>query len=522
MKTLSFFSKYNRYIIYTTLSALFSKCLYGLNYNEAFKIVRISGEDFSNNFLIHKFFSYLGIILFATIFYKIEVYSSRRKSRNKPILKDKDKEKDKGKEEKQEKQEKQEKKEKEEKQEKQEKEEKQEKIKKKEKKERDKINEIELIYIDTEEEHKKFKSFKLLCLYLLIILTWILEDQLLESFYLMFQNLDFWMIELFIICYLNSIVFRVQIFRHQIVAIFFSVFSSLLKIATIVLSFYDDPKERYGGNLPIYYIKNNVALKIFFGILLYLILIFLRSTVNLSLKWYMDIQYISPNQILIVFGILGTILYFIFTIVVSKFNCEHYSDYDYHIYNYICKVKNNNNYYIDSFYNYFNNYKSGFFEIIREIIVIILGIFAFFFNKLFSILVIKYLSPVHVIFSVPILFMLEKIVMISNTLIVRNISEKKEEKHFAFLATDNTFKFAKFCLDISGDVFSLTGFLIYLEIIRLKCWQMNYNIKTNIIKRGAVEAMINEELSESNTLSSNTSEDGNALFRDSKSLENSL
>ena len=201
MGSLSIFSKFNRYIIYTTLSALFSKCIYGLNYNEAFTILRISDEKFSKNIIIHKLFSYFGTILFAVLFYKIEIYSSRRENPNKPIQKDKEKEKSK--------------------------------------------NVIELIYIDTEEEIKQFKSFKYLFFYTLIIFIWIIEDQLIESFYLIFQDLDFWMIELFIICYLNSIVFKVQIFNHQIVAILFGLFSSLLKVGTIILSFFDDPDSEY-------------------------------------------------------------------------------------------------------------------------------------------------------------------------------------------------------------------------------------------------------------------------------------
>ena len=289
MGSLSIFSRFNRYIIYTTLTSLFSKCIYGLNYNEAFIVLRISGENFSKNIIIHKLFSYFGTILFGLLFYKIEIYSSRRETSNKQIQKDKDKDKDKSKD---------------------------------KEKNKTRKTEIELIYIDTEEELKNDLTFNFISLYLLIIFIWIIEDQLIESFYLIFQDLDFWMIELFIICYLNSMVFKVQIFNHQKVAILFGLFSSLLKVGTIILSFYDDPDSKYGGKLPIYYIKNYPAIKIVFGIVLYLILILLHSIVNLSLKWYMDIKYISPNQILICYGILGTIIYIIFGIIITQFKCE--------------------------------------------------------------------------------------------------------------------------------------------------------------------------------------------------------
>ena len=118
-------------------------------------------------------------------------------------------------------------------------------------------------------------------------------------------------------------------------------------------------------------------------------------------------------------------------------------------------------------------------EIIGEIFVIILGILSFFINKYFTILIIKYLSPVHVIFSIPIIFILEKIVLIIYTIIILIISVIKKEKleEEIIFKTDNEYKYYKFFLDISGDIVSLIGFLIYLEIITLNCKIFNYNLK---------------------------------------------
>ena len=377
-----------------------------------------------------------------------------------------------------------------------------------------------MIYIDTEEELKNNISFKFLCLYSLIIFIWILEDQLIESFYLIFQDLDFWMIELFIISYLNKKIFKVQIYNHQMFAFFFSLFASLLKVGTIILSFCDKRTSTYTGYLPIYYIRNNPFLRITFGIMLYLLLILLRSIVNISLKWYMDIKYISPNKILMLYGIFGTIVYLIIIFIVTTFNCENNPiKEDYNIYTYVCKVNYTNNSYIDSYNDYFDNW-NNFNNRIREIIVIIFGIFAFFFNKLYTILIIKYLSPVHVIFSVPINFILEKIVMITYTLILRNISENKEGYKYSFIfATDNDYKYAKFSLDISGDILSLIGFLIYLEVIRLSCKQFRYNIRSNIIKRSAVELMVNNDNSE-DSVDSKISENNSSIENGYDQIQN--
>ena len=46
-----------------------------------------------------------------------------------------------------------------------------------------------------------------------------------------------------------------------------------------------------------------------------------------------------------------------------------------------------------------------------------------------------------------------------------------------------------FALDISGDIFSLVGFLIFLEIIEIKCCGFTYNLRKNIMERGNEEIL---------------------------------
>ena len=424
----------NIYIICTILSLLFNECLYGLNYNQAFEEINIAGDTFSRHILIHKLISYLGTFLLALLVNRIEVFCTRSKSLIEISKIDKEKEaKRKG-------------------------------------------NEIKLIYVDSQSDINKFKTTKFCLYYFLIIVIWIIEDQLIESYYLIFKDLDFWMIELFIICCLNSRVFKVQIYNHQILAIIFSLFSSLLKIVTIVLSFIeeelinDKDKKKYEGNLPIFYISGS-KYKIPLGFFLYLILIILRSIVNLTLKWYMDKKFISHTKILMVYGLIGTLLYSIICTITTFQECKEI-DKNIEFFNYICKVNNTDNkLYLENFCPFFKNLEDSK-EKLRKALVIISGIFSFFFNKYFRILVIKYLSPVHVIFSFPIIFILEKILLIINTII------NCEQRHFRIFKEDNKYKYWKFFLDISGDIVSLIGFLIYLEIITLNCRIFNYIKKT--------------------------------------------
>ena len=88
-------------------------------------------------------------------------------------------------------------------------------------------NEIRLIYVDYQSDINKYKTSKFLFYYLCIIFIWIIEDQFIESFHLILKDLDFWMIELFIICYLNSRIFKVEIYNHQKLAIIFRIFSTV-------------------------------------------------------------------------------------------------------------------------------------------------------------------------------------------------------------------------------------------------------------------------------------------------------
>ena len=57
-----------------------------------------------------------------------------------------------------------------------------------------------------------------------------------------------------------------------------------------------------------------------------------------------------------------------------------------------------------------------------------------------------------------------------------------------FFNTDDIFKYIKYFLDITGDVFSVLGFLIYLEIIVLKFCKYDYNTKKNIMRRSFGES----------------------------------
>ena len=136
-------------------------------------------------------------------------------------------------------------------------------------------------------------------------------------------------------------------------------------------------------------------------------------------------------------------------------------------------------------YTYFDNIKIYFNTFINEesagkfirIIIIILDALTFFLKEYFYILVIKFLEPVSATFSQPLYFMLKKIVLIINNLII----DKQ------FFHEPIFFKRIKFFSDISGDFICSIGFLIYLEIIELNICNLNHDLRKNISKRGILK-----------------------------------
>ena len=233
----------------------------------------------------------------------------------------------------------------------------------------------------------------------------------------------------------------------------------------------------------------------------------------------MDLKYVSPNKLLFYYGIAGAIISTLICIITTFVKCDDIKS-PIDIYDYICKIPYNNetqnNFtyyerYFDSFIFYINTFRGKInkdfqlIEVLYEIIIIILGMVTFFFYKYFSILVIQNLTPVYLIFSNPIYFLLQKSIVLLYSYI------KKDD-----LFQDDPIKYIiyKFCLDLSGDLFSIIGFLMYLEIIELKFSNYDYNLKVNIIKRGIVDSFgekksinIEEEEKESENESGNESED---------------
>ena len=449
---------FNKYFIYIFLSISFqilNYSLYGYNYNDAFEEVKIintpTQDYFSWHNLIHQIFGYFGTTIMSIIFYKYELNASKKEGVD-PVANPLN--------------------------------------------HNNKKNiEIQLIHNDAEDniDINSDKSSFIICL--LIIFLWIIIEQLIDLYYLALKDLDFWMFELLLVTLFSIKMFKIEIFSHQKCAMWFSLVPCLFKIANIFLSCIED-KEIIDKNLPILYVIKRLYIPI--GIVIYMILIMGRAYVNTKIKWFMDLKYISPSKLLIYYGIMGTIICTLVSIISTYIKCEDFNNNEINLYDYICKIPYNgsdinvtlNARYFESFTIYFDTllgrvnteYENK--EIIYEIVIIVLGMISFFFHKYFSIKVIQQLTPVYLILSNPILYVFQKIILIVNNYF--------RQKTF-FLKDTNQYIISKFIFDWAGDLFTIIGFLIYLEIIELKFWNYDYNIKVNITRRSLIET---KEISE--------------------------
>ena len=345
---------------------------------------------------------------------------------------------------------------------------------------------IMLIHEDgKEKEKKKIAVFPILA----IVFGWILEEQLIEKYNCTISHLDFWMLELIVICYLNSKIFKLEIYKHQKFVLLLSLFPILFKIVTIILTFHSDKFQ------PIYVQYREHSYWIIpLALIIYIPLITLKAYIFIKLKWLMDLKYISANKLLMTYGLIGAAFYSIFAILSSF---KYFTDNENLSYIFIDKK--------NSFSEYFTTTDIEWSDILIEIIANVLGMLTSYFIKYNFMMIIKYLTAVHTVFLTPIFYFFFKVVLLIYNVIYCIINNNWDK---FFDTSSMEFLYPKFFLDTSGDVFSFFGFLIYLEIIELNCCDLNYNIRNTIISRGKIE-LINIDDEVFDNLNESDDEDDN-------------
>ena len=348
---------------------------------------------------------------------------------------------------------------------------------------------------------------------LIIIILWIIEDSMVNAYKSNFTDLDFWMLELLILTYLNSIICKQQIYKHQKLSIYINLVICMVKILLIYLSSIN--KEENGDDL---YLKYEYFIPVL--IVIYLILITLRSFINIKLKILMAINYINPIEILIIYGFMGALIHSIFCIVTTFAKCTS------SIKELFCKVPyNGTDLYLDSYTLYYeeligninNNYSIK--EIIIEIFLVFFGIIFNFIYKFYYISIINYLSPMHLIFSYSINNIIPKIILPINTLIYEGTFFSKNAIEYNKM---------KYIFGILMNIFSIFTFSIYLEIIQFNFCGFNKNLKESIMKRASEDIDMQflgdlgdlEDKEENDNFNENKNDEENENFNENTNDDN--
>ena len=435
-----------KYILYSAISLLISDFAFGINYHGVFTevslmtIFGITDVNYNQHYYIRQIFCYFGTFILSIILYKIE----EKKSRGDSIKSKKE-------------------------------------ISSSLESSFNSSSEIELIYENNETiYYSKFFVSKLLFL----ILLWVIEEKFTEKLNSIFKHLDFWMLEFLFLSIFSKKYLAIEIYRHQKLAMLLTILPLTLKIATIFLSFYEDEESDSNNFKP-----NDEHLKILYvlypwlipiGITIYLSMKIMRAYIKTQIKWYMDIKYVSTTKLLMNYGIIGTIFYTIICTITTFTECSKgYKN----INDYFCELEDadNKKKYFASFSLYFT--KVLFKHYILEPIILFFGILGFCFYKFYSLMIIKKLTPIHLVFSLPLFYIMRKIIL-SITFLFNGLND-----------ASCIYK-EKYVIDTIGDFLCIFAYLIYLEIIKLNFCNLNFNLRDNIITRGQTELSPKELINE--------------------------
>ena len=329
-------------------------------------------------------------------------------------------------------------------------------------------NELKLIYNSDFQQNESN-----LFIYIILFLYNIQDILIILFFQFDLKEFNIWQFQIPLLSYFNYRLLNIKIYDHHKFALYLSSIIPLCeKIVHLFIHLFSEDDK----NL-IYHRYKYLS---FIGIILYLIIIIIKSYSLTKIKIFMDFYYISPTLLLIVIGIVGIVVNFIIMIIFTFIKCGTINDIDIHL----CPVDENNNRnetYLENFIIYFkalNN--ANYYDIIIELFTNLIGTLAHFCYIYFYILIIKYFSTMHII----IYFLLYSFCVHMTFIITSIINNSYFNKDFnPWLSI----------FSLVSDICSGVGILIYCEIIELNFCNLNYFLRRNIIIRSE------EELNKNNT-----------------------
>ena len=291
------------------------------------------------------------------------------------------------------------------------------------------------------------------------------SNQILYSFF--FHFLDFWFFDFIFINLFMKPIFLIKNYKHQTCSMIFTIITNftLLFISTF-LPMYNNYGEKSFENQNSYeiikIITNNKysSIPILFG---FLFLSFIISYARVKSKNIMYNDYTSLYKLIFQIGLVGSFFTMIGLMISSFFNCQATDI----INKSICIYEENeNNYYFDSIFIYFNDLKNNQNYLFEILLVTPIYLIICFLEFACEMNIIKYFNPFFVLLKDKLYFFFLRIILYFSLFYITLLQ-------FIILET--------------AEVFALLGLSIYLEIIELNCFGLDYNIKKNIIKRAELK-----------------------------------
>ena len=313
---------------------------------------------------------------------------------------------------------------------------------------------------------------------------------------------DLWIFNIIFIIIFMKYYFDNKIYSHKKYSLIFIFITNLALLLglTFIKSYHskNNPDEKINAYD---YIKE-VFGNIFFCTLIYFIYLCLSCFLSLSrvyAKILMEKKYKSPYEIIFIIGIFGFVFTLITLIFTSIFKCNSkFEDY--------CTISDyNNNNYLDSIPLYLTNIKSQYKNLkkdffIEVLITIPLFLFVSFIQFVFEMVIIFHLNPTYILISDCLYFSIKRIL---------NFMLKKDKHYF------------RFYLNLIADILALFGYFIYLEIIDIKCCNLNKNYKNKIIERGILDYQNDEDNESIGPIASNDKNNNNNINNEEREEFNS-
>jgi len=340
--------------------------------------------------------------------------------------------------------------------------------------------------IKMNDERKKNLNNKKFFLYLniIIVISICLIIEFLSEIIAPLSVFSPWMIILLIISFIKAKMFKHEIYKHQKLGIFITFISDFIyQLISFILSLNSEEANKrniYKDYLSLWFLP--------LGLIIYIIYVSITSYIYSKMKWFMDLKWISMTKLLMIYALLGLIINIIYCIILTYIKCEGNAS------NYFCNIEDINDVqYIENISEFFddisNVYKENKSYIIYFVCIVFADVIFFSLFIFYFFLILKYLTPEFYFFTGSIGEIFIKIIEIFMNKIFGNYYFVEEGKGIKI-------PLILFLLCIFGNSVAFIGFLIYLEIIELNFYDLNYNLRRKIIERSIEDSIQRDSIND--------------------------